>query len=260
MENLNLSNEVNVGGRPSVYNAEVAEQICDLIANTNIGLRAICRRLELCYSTVYKWSMPSSPTYRATFRRMYLDAKEMQAAALEEEIMELAGDSSQDFIIKKGGFMAPNPTNVMRCKLQIATKQWMLGRLAAKNKELPEEQEERRRDWFVFGDYFVDVADKSTVDAWLAAEAYKREKQKKAEEEAAKALAPEETVQAPKEPVPYFGGVYPSDLKDVVELPADALVYDEDPQVIEEQLAALREKYAGIPRANGSQPANDKVE
>ena len=244
MKNETLINEVNTGGRPSVYNAEVAEQICDLIANTNMGLRAICRKLELCYSTVYKWTMPSSTTYRRTFRRMYLDAKEMQGAAMEEEIQELADDTSQDFMFQSGGKLVPNVANIARCKLRIAVKQWQLGRLALRNKEMPEgEGEERRRDWFVYGGYFVDLADRSTVDAWLAAEAYKEEKEKariaaETETEAGTAAAA-----APVAEEPYFGGVYPSDIKDVVELPADALKWNEDRNVVDEQIAALREKY-----------------
>ena len=236
-----------------MYDTEVAERICELIANTNMGLRAICQSMGLCYSTVYKWTMPSSGTYRARFRRMYLDAKEMQMAAMEEEIQEIAEDTSQDFMIQ-GGKMVPNRVNVARAKLRITTKQWMMGRLATRSKAMPEEDEERVRDWFVYGGYFVDLADRSTVDAWLAAEAYKQEKGKAriaAEATAAATETGEEATAVPVAEEPYFGGVYPSDIKDVVELPADALVWNEDRDVVDEQIAALREKYTPKPPKGG---------
>jgi len=240
----NETNEVNVGGRPSVYCAEVAERICELIANTNMGLRAICRKLELCYSTVYKWTMPTSGTYRAKFRRMYLDAKEMQGAAIEEEIQELADDTSQDFMFQSGGKLVPNMANIARCKLRIAVKQWQLGRLALRNKEMPE-GEERERQWWRMGDSFVDLGDQSTVDAWCAAEAWKKEKEKErlAAEAAAAALNEEPAPTPVATQESSWGNVSYSDIKDAVVLPAGSLVWNDDREAVDEQVAALREKY-----------------
>ena len=187
--------------------------------------------------------MPSSATYRAKFRRMYLDAKEMQMVAMEDEIQEIADDTSQDFMIQ-GGKMVPNRANIAQAKLRITTKQWMMGRLAARNKEMPE-GEEKKRQWFKLMGYYVDMADDGgSFAAWEASMYDKWEAEQKAKEAAREAagLEPE-----PRGQEPAYTPIKP---EDVIELQPDELVWDDDPDVMAERLAALKEKYLDVPRLN----------
>jgi Bacteriophage Sf6, terminase small subunit-like len=77
-------------GRPSTYRPEVADEICDLIAD-GVPLYKVCKSGDYPHlSTIYKW-LENEPT----FAEKYARAKERLADFRADEIIEIA-DTCED--------------------------------------------------------------------------------------------------------------------------------------------------------------------
>jgi len=118
-------------GRPTSYNDKIAEKICSLIAEGN-SLRSICKRNEMPdKATVMRWL-----GVHREFSDQYARAREAQADKLFEECLEIADDTSGDYIKKKNDdgstFWAVDHEHIQRSKLRIDTRKWMAGKLAPK--------------------------------------------------------------------------------------------------------------------------------
>jgi hypothetical protein len=118
-------------GRPFGYSNELADQICMLIAEGR-SLRSICRREDMPERrTVLRWLQRHEE-----FCRQYARARELQADWLFDEILEIADDSSRDFVptqIAEG--VAVNRVDhehIHRSRLRVDTRKWMVARLAPK--------------------------------------------------------------------------------------------------------------------------------
>jgi hypothetical protein len=80
-------------GRPTSYNDKVAAEICSLIAEGN-SLRSICKRNKMPdKATVIRWL-----GVHREFSDQYARAREAQADKLFEESLEIADDTSGDYI------------------------------------------------------------------------------------------------------------------------------------------------------------------
>jgi hypothetical protein len=76
--------EKNKGGRPSLYSEDLADEICERIANDE-GLSAICRDPRMpTRTTVYRWCRESE-----TFRDNYARAREDQGHTQADEMKEV---------------------------------------------------------------------------------------------------------------------------------------------------------------------------
>lgn len=116
-------------GRPTAYNKEIAEKICNLIASSNKGIVSICKENEDLpeRSTIYNWL-----NLHKEFMDMYTRAKEDQADYLAEEMIEIADESSNDtMIINKGDstYEVENKEWVNRSKLRVETRKWIAAKL-----------------------------------------------------------------------------------------------------------------------------------
>lgn len=107
-------------GRPSEFNQEAADLICDEIAKGN-SLRAICSSKDAEFDklpserTVYRWL--EDPENDA-FRQQYARAREAQADGKFEQAWEIAQTATAE--------------NVQVARLQIDTIKWQTGKLAPK--------------------------------------------------------------------------------------------------------------------------------
>lgn len=117
-------------GRPTDYNETVATIICERIADGE-SLRAICRDPSLPdRSTVFRWLANEE---NEGFRDQYARAREAQADALFEDILEIADDKSQDVkIVGEDEREVCNTEFVQRARLRVDARKWMAGRLAPK--------------------------------------------------------------------------------------------------------------------------------
>lgn len=123
-------------GRPEKYTTELADNICQEIATTSKGLRAICK--ELCISTtlIVRWLRDEDKEY---FRIQYARAKKSQAHVLVEEMLELADNCRMGIRKRKkklpNGLIEEETTEidmVERTRLQIESRKWLAAKLNPK--------------------------------------------------------------------------------------------------------------------------------
>ena len=119
-------------GRPSEFTQEVADTICELLADGQ-SLRSICGQEEMpSTSTVCRWLAANTE-----FREQYTRARELQADSLFDEILEIVDDGLNDWIERKGddgktlGWIE-NGEALRRSALRVDARKWMAGKLQPK--------------------------------------------------------------------------------------------------------------------------------
>ncbi|MBX4986716.1 terminase small subunit-like protein [Rhizobium lentis] len=121
-------------GRPSKFSQALAERICARIADRE-SLRSICRDEDMpSKSTVLSWLADED---KAAFRARYALAREIMADSFVDEMVEIADNSSDDWIEKKNASgettgWQENGEAIRRSQLRIATRQWVAERLRPK--------------------------------------------------------------------------------------------------------------------------------
>ena len=113
------------------YSPEIAGLICDRIAE-GASLRQICQDAN----------MPAKSTIfclleeHQDFARSYTLARQIQIEALMDEILEIADDSSNDWIDREGPngkkYRVFNPDSIRRSKLRIGARKWLVSKLMPK--------------------------------------------------------------------------------------------------------------------------------
>jgi hypothetical protein len=105
-------------GRPSSYNADIATTICDRLADGE-SLRAICASAGMPdKATVLRWI-----GRHEEFREQYALAREEQTDDILKGVIEIADDSSGDYVEKtlpdRKVVMVLNEENIRRARLRI---------------------------------------------------------------------------------------------------------------------------------------------
>lgn len=111
---------------------EITEEICLLIAE---GFTL--RHIESVPG------MPSKPTImrwcinNKSFRDHYARAKKLQTEAFNEEIIDIADDSRNDWLLRENTrtgetFVALNDEAVARSKIRIEARKWLMGKMKPK--------------------------------------------------------------------------------------------------------------------------------
>jgi hypothetical protein len=116
-------------GRPSHYSAEIADTICNRLAGGE-SLRAICADAGMPdRATVSRWLARYEE-----FRDQYGSAREWQAECLADEILEIARDSSGDYVEKHlpdgKVVLVVDHENIARARLRINALKWIAARMA----------------------------------------------------------------------------------------------------------------------------------
>ena len=116
-----------VVGRPSTYNEDIACLICGRMAEGE-SLRSICRDDSMpALSTVFLWV-----SKHPEFSEQYTKAMSARADAMFEEMIDIADDGSNDYIVTSEGEERFNSEHVNRSRLRIDTRKWMLSRMLPK--------------------------------------------------------------------------------------------------------------------------------
>lgn len=105
---------------------DTATFICEQIVDGK-SLRAICRDNDLSQRNFYRWLLIDED-----LAQQYTRAREEQADTIFDEILEIADDSTNDFMLDKDGAEAINPENIQRSKLRIDARKWMAGKMRPK--------------------------------------------------------------------------------------------------------------------------------
>jgi hypothetical protein len=114
----------------TVYSDELAQKICDMLAS-GMSLREICRKDDKPNkSTVLRWLANNEQ-----FRAQYARAREEQADAYADEIIEIADNASNDWMERNDddnpGWQA-NHDHINRSRLRIDSRKWVASKLAPK--------------------------------------------------------------------------------------------------------------------------------
>lgn len=111
-------------GRPSDFTQEIADVICEKLADGE-SLRKICLGEDMpSKSAVFRWLLD-----RPDFRDQYARAREAQADAIADEILDIADDGSNDFMGEDEKY---NGDAVQRSRLRVDARKWFAGKLAPK--------------------------------------------------------------------------------------------------------------------------------
>jgi len=113
------------------YSPEIADLICDRIMD-GASLRQICQDANMpARSTIFVWLEEHED-----FARFYALARRMQIEDLVEESLEIADDSSNDWIDREGPdgkkYRVFNPDSIRRSKLRLGARKWLISKLMPK--------------------------------------------------------------------------------------------------------------------------------
>lgn len=100
------------------------------ISTSHKSLRTICKKLNLCFATV--WSRLNNDE---ALLAQYARAKEEQSELLVEEILNIADDSQNDWEEvegRKGTYFRLNREHFERSRLKIDTRKWIASKLKPK--------------------------------------------------------------------------------------------------------------------------------
>ena len=120
-------------GRPSSFTQEVADIICERLADGE-SLRSICEADGMpSKATVFNWLL--KPEHSGFFDQ-YTRARELQADSHVDEMPDIADDSSNDYITKTNAdgstYEQVNSEHIQRSRLRIDTRKWIAERMRPK--------------------------------------------------------------------------------------------------------------------------------
>lgn len=114
------------------FSTEVFDTICERLADGE-SLRAICRDEDMpAAGTVCRWLAEDE---EGKLREQYARARELQADALFDDVLDIADDARNDWMERRGeedaGWQA-NGEHIQRSRLRIDARKWMAGKLRPK--------------------------------------------------------------------------------------------------------------------------------
>lgn len=118
-------------GRPSGYTQEIADRICERLAEGE-SLRTICLSEDMpSRSMVFRWLGE-----HGAFRDQYARAREAQADAIFDDVIDIADDGRNDWMEKQveGETVGwrENGESARRSALRVDARKWMLGKMQPK--------------------------------------------------------------------------------------------------------------------------------
>jgi hypothetical protein len=112
------------------FSQELFDQICERIADGE-SLRTICADEGMPRkASVFRWLAAD-----AALRDQYARAREAQADAIFDEMLDIADDARNDWMERRGeedaGWVA-NGEHIQRSRLRLDARKWMAGKLRPK--------------------------------------------------------------------------------------------------------------------------------
>lgn len=115
-----------MAGRPTTYDPDIAEQVCQWIAEGGSLIKFCEQPNTPPKSTILSWVLDNKE-----FSTKYARAREIQAELQVEEIQAIADDDSNDMVSTQYGETG-NAVAVSRAKLRIDTRMWYAKKLLPK--------------------------------------------------------------------------------------------------------------------------------
>jgi len=133
--------------RPTKYTKVLAEKICARLADGE-SLRSICKDDDMPgKSVVFKWLLSDSSVY-AGFRDQYDNARKIQYECMVDDIVDIADDGRNDFVInntEEGDLARLNVEAIGRSRLRVDTRKWFLSKVLPKFSD-KDPQENKKED------------------------------------------------------------------------------------------------------------------
>lgn len=119
-------------GRPTLYTPELAERICERLANGET-LRAICNSDDIpAENTIRLWASDKESPFSA----QYLRAREIGYRLMADELIEIADDGTNDYVEREREngtkHVVFDAEHVQRSKLRVDTRKWLLSKALPK--------------------------------------------------------------------------------------------------------------------------------
>ena len=124
-----MAEEKNKGGRPSIYTEELVDELMARIASGE-SLRTIAKQPHMpSVVTIFEWMRT-----KEGFSKRYAIAKEEQADALVEEMLDIADNGTNDWMAseEEDGGVRYNGDAVQRSRLRVDTRKWCAAKLKPK--------------------------------------------------------------------------------------------------------------------------------
>lgn len=118
-------------GRPSIYTQELADRICAELAGGK-SMRTVCKQDDMpSMDCVFRWLRE-----KPEFNEQYVKAKAESADALVEEMMDIADNGENDWMVRHGKdgeeSWVVNGEHVQRSRLRLDTRKWIASKLKPK--------------------------------------------------------------------------------------------------------------------------------
>lgn len=117
-------------GRPEIYTQELADKVCQKIAE-GYSMRTVCTPDDMpAISTLFKWIRE-----KPEFSQQYARATEERTEAMSEDILDIADDGSNDLMtIQKGDktYEVENREVTNRSRLRVDTRKWLMSKMKPK--------------------------------------------------------------------------------------------------------------------------------
>lgn len=117
-------------GRPEIYTQELADRVCQRIAE-GYSMRTVCKPDDMpAMSTLFKWIRE-----KPEFSQQYTKATEERTEAMAEDMLDIADDGSNDLMtIQKGKeeYTVENKEVTNRSRLRVDTRKWLMSKMKPK--------------------------------------------------------------------------------------------------------------------------------
>lgn len=116
-------------GRPTIYNKELADEICETIATSTVGLPQLCKENSHwpAHQTIHQWRLKY-----VEFSDKYAVAKQSQIESLVDELIHLTKNHENDFYTDSDGKKCIHTPYIQRLRCHIDTVKWLACKLAPK--------------------------------------------------------------------------------------------------------------------------------
>ena len=116
-------------GRPTVYNEKFVDEFCRRLIEGE-STRSICASPGMpSRAIVFVWL--SDGKHQELVER-YEQAKRIRAEIIVEDLLEIADDSSADYVEGEDGKRYLNAEHVARSRLRVDTRKWYVGKCLPK--------------------------------------------------------------------------------------------------------------------------------
>jgi hypothetical protein len=135
--NPNRKRKIPSPGRPQKYSQEIADYICQQLM-IGRSIVDICKDSKVpSIPTVFSWLSRSSNSFREEFLKSYMEAREIQAEVLADQILSISDNKTEDYYIKETVDKNGKRTSVkiinedcLRSKtIQIDSRKWLAAHL-----------------------------------------------------------------------------------------------------------------------------------